>query len=87
MYGNLCTLDSWRGERGITNLYYDPHCGDAGNTEHLTAALLAPYGILLRNVLGVLYLYHLAQIGKPHVTALQKRTVLTLWTQPASTTL
>lgn len=43
-----------------------PHCGEAGDTEHLTAAFLSAFGIshgiLLRKVPALQYLYYLSQI-------------------------
>ena len=44
-----------------------PHAGEAGDTDHLTAAFLTSYGIshgiLLRKVPVLQYLYYLDQIG------------------------
>ncbi|ORZ13685.1 hypothetical protein BCR42DRAFT_378030 [Absidia repens] len=67
MYANVAALNNWRVERGFNTLVLRPHCGEAGDTEHLTAAFLSSFGIshgiLLRKVPALQYLYYLAQIG------------------------
>ncbi|CAO0803499.1 unnamed protein product [Mucor circinelloides] len=67
MYANTAALNKWRQARGFTTLVLRPHCGEAGDTDHLTAAFLTSYGIshgiLLRKVPALQYLYYLAQIG------------------------
>ena len=44
-----------------------PHCGEAGDTDHLTSAFLVAHsishGILLRKVPALQYLFYLKQIG------------------------
>lgn len=44
-----------------------PHCGEAGDTDHLTSAFLLAHsishGILLRKVPALQYLFYLRQIG------------------------
>ena len=44
-----------------------PHCGEAGDTDHLTSAFLTSHsishGILLRKVPALQYLFYLKQIG------------------------
>jgi AMP deaminase len=46
---------------------FRPHCGEAGDTDHLTSAFLAAHsishGILLRKVPALQYLFYLKQIG------------------------
>ena len=46
---------------------FRPHCGEAGDTEHLTSAFLTAHsishGILLRKVPALQYLFYLKQIG------------------------
>lgn len=53
--------------RLLDTLVLRPHCGEAGDTEHLTAAFLTSFGIshgiLLRKVPALQYLYYLAQVG------------------------
>ncbi|KAJ3036060.1 AMP deaminase [Rhizophlyctis rosea] len=67
MYTNMCTLNYWRKERGFNTFVLRPHAGEAGDTDHLTAAFLTSHsishGILLRKVPALQYLYYLDQIG------------------------
>ncbi|KAI7897561.1 uncharacterized protein BX663DRAFT_538896 [Cokeromyces recurvatus] len=67
IYSNLASLNNWREERGLNTFVLRPHCGEAGNTDHLAAAFLTAHGInhgiLLRKVPALQYLYYLAQIG------------------------
>ena len=67
MYSNLASLNNFRQERGMNLLITAPHCGEAGDTDHLAAAFLTSHrishGILLRKVPALQYLYYLAQIG------------------------
>ncbi|GAA5803832.1 hypothetical protein EDC94DRAFT_582172 [Helicostylum pulchrum] len=67
MYANCAALNKWRQARGFNTLVLRPHCGEAGDTDHLTAAFLTSYGIshgiLLRKVPALQYLYYLAQVG------------------------
>jgi AMP deaminase len=46
---------------------FRPHCGEAGDTDHLTSAFLTAHsishGILLRKVPALQYLFYLKQIG------------------------
>lgn len=46
---------------------FRPHCGEAGDTDHLTSAFLTAFGIshgiLLRKVPALQYLYYLTQMG------------------------
>ncbi|CAO3638756.1 unnamed protein product [Cunninghamella blakesleeana] len=67
MFSNLAALNQWRVRRGFNTFALRPHCGEAGDTDHLTAAFLSAFGIshgiLLRKVPALQYLYYLAQIG------------------------
>lgn len=67
VYSNLASLNNFRQERGMNLLVAAPHCGEAGDTDHLAAAFLTSHrishGILLRKVPALQYLYYLAQIG------------------------
>jgi AMP deaminase len=67
LYSNLASLNNWRAERGFNTFVLRPHCGEAGDTDHLTAAFLTSYGIshgiLLRKVPALQYLYYLAQVA------------------------
>ncbi|KAI7878637.1 AMP deaminase [Lichtheimia hyalospora FSU 10163] len=65
-YANVASLNNWRKLRGFNTFVLRPHCGEAGDTEHLTAAFLSAFGIshgiLLRKVPALQYLYYLSQI-------------------------
>ncbi|VEU24193.1 DEKNAAC105462 [Brettanomyces naardenensis] len=67
MYANIASLNVWRKLRGFNTFVLRPHCGEAGDPEHLIAAYLTSegisHGILLRKVPLVQYLYYLSQIG------------------------
>ncbi|PHZ13478.1 AMP deaminase [Rhizopus microsporus ATCC 52813] len=67
LYANLASLNHWRQERGFNTFVFRPHCGEAGDTDHLAAAFLTAHGIshgiLLRKVPALQYLYYLSQIG------------------------
>ncbi|ORX68326.1 AMP deaminase [Linderina pennispora] len=64
---NLCSLNQWRMRRGFNTFVFRPHAGEAGDTEHLSAAFLTAqainHGILLRKVPALQYLYYMQQIG------------------------
>lgn len=51
----------------IDTFVFRPHCGEAGDTDHLTSAFLTAHsishGILLRKVPALQYLFYLKQIG------------------------
>lgn len=51
----------------IDTFVFRPHAGEAGDTDHLTAAFLTSHsishGILLRKVPALQYLFYLRQIG------------------------
>ncbi|KAJ1982315.1 AMP deaminase [Dimargaris xerosporica] len=67
MYANMANLNQWRKQRGFNTFVLRPHCGEAGDTDHLAAAFLTSqhinHGITLRKVPGLQYLYYLEQIG------------------------
>ncbi|AQZ12557.1 AMD1 (YML035C) [Zygosaccharomyces parabailii] len=67
MYASLASLNQWRAKRGFNTLVLRPHCGEAGDPEHLVSAYLVAqsisHGILLRKVPFVQYLYYLDQVG------------------------
>ncbi|KAF7792575.1 hypothetical protein EIP86_003669 [Pleurotus ostreatoroseus] len=60
-------LNQWRRARGFNTFVLRPHCGEAGDTDHLTSAFLVAHsishGILLRKVPALQYLFYLKQIG------------------------
>ncbi|KAF7809189.1 putative AMP deaminase [Senna tora] len=66
-YANLYTLNKLRESKGMTTIKLRPHCGEAGDIDHLAAALLLchniSHGINLRKTPVLQYLYYLAQVG------------------------
>ncbi|CAB53720.2 adenosine deaminase Ada1 [Schizosaccharomyces pombe] len=66
MYANMTSLNSWRKIRGFNTFVLRPHCGEAGDTDHLASAFLLSHGInhgiLLRKVPFLQYLWYLDQI-------------------------
>ncbi len=67
MYANMVTLNHFRRDRGFNTFVLRPHCGEAGNIQHLIGGFLLAenisHGLLLRKVPVLQYLYYLAQIG------------------------
>lgn len=67
MFANLASLNVWRKHRGFNTFVLRPHCGEAGDPDHLAAAFLCchsiSHGILLRKVPLLQYLFYLDQIG------------------------
>ncbi|RDB14545.1 AMP deaminase [Hypsizygus marmoreus] len=67
MFANMSSLNNWRHARGFNTFVFRPHCGEAGDTDHLTSAFLTSHsishGILLRKVPALQYLFYLKQIG------------------------
>ncbi|PWA61408.1 AMP deaminase, Metal-dependent hydrolase [Artemisia annua] len=66
-YANLYTLNKLRESKGLPTIRLRPHCGEAGDTDHLAAGFLLchniSHGINLRKSPVLQYLYYLAQIG------------------------
>ncbi|CAK8541968.1 unnamed protein product [Lathyrus sativus] len=66
-YANLYTLNKLRESKGMTTIKLRPHCGEAGDIDHLAATFLTAHniahGINLRKSPVLQYLYYLAQIG------------------------
>ncbi|KAG5522369.1 hypothetical protein RHGRI_034524 [Rhododendron griersonianum] len=66
-YANLYTLNKLRESKGMPTIRLRPHCGEAGDVDHLAAAFLLchniSHGIILRKSPVLQYLYYLAQIG------------------------
>lgn len=52
LFANMTSLNAWRKRRGFNTFLLRPHCGEAGDTDHLAAALLCchsiSHGIMLR---------------------------------------
>ncbi|XP_058073870.1 AMP deaminase-like [Magnolia sinica] len=66
-YANLYTLNKLRESKGMPTIKFRPHCGEAGDIDHLAAAFLVSHNIAhgnnLRKSPVLQYLYYLAQIG------------------------
>lgn len=67
MFANMASLNNWRRQRGFNTFVLRPHCGEAGDPDHLAVSFLCchsiSHGILLRKVPLLQYLYYLDQIG------------------------
>uniref|UniRef100_A0A7S1T255 AMP deaminase n=1 Tax=Tetraselmis chuii TaxID=63592 RepID=A0A7S1T255_9CHLO len=67
IYANLHTLNQFREARGFNTFKFRPHCGEAGDIDHLASCFMLAeniaHGINLRKSPGMQYLYYLAQIG------------------------
>ncbi|XP_075096642.1 AMP deaminase isoform X2 [Nicotiana tabacum] len=66
-YANLYTLNKLRESKGLPTIRFRPHCGEAGDIDHLAAGFLLchniSHGINLRKTPVLHYLYYLAQVG------------------------
>jgi AMP deaminase len=47
LYANMTSLNAWRKLRNFNTFVLRPHCGEAGDTEHLASAFLTSQGISL----------------------------------------
>ena len=67
LFANLTSLNFWRQRRGFNTFVLRPHCGEAGDVDHLAAAALCchsiSHGLLLRKVPLLQYIFYLDQIG------------------------
>ncbi|GAB7356745.1 hypothetical protein MBLNU459_g7647t1 [Dothideomycetes sp. NU459] len=67
LFANMASLNVWRKQRGFNTFVLRPHCGEAGDTDHLAAAALCchsiSHGLLLRKVPLLQYIFYLEQIG------------------------
>ncbi|KAJ4288022.1 AMP deaminase [Kalmusia sp. IMI 367209] len=67
LFANMASLNVWRKQRGFNTFVLRPHCGEAGDTDHLAAAVLCTHsishGLLLRKVPFLQYIFYLEQIG------------------------
>ncbi|KAK9548642.1 AMP deaminase [Aspergillus fumigatus] len=67
MFANIASLNFWRKQRGFNTFVLRPHCGEAGDPDHLAVGFLCchsiSHGILLRKVPLLQYLFYLDQIG------------------------
>lgn len=66
-YANMCVLNQLRAARGLNTFQFRPHCGEAGDADHLLSTYMVAnqinHGILLRKNASLQYLYYLSQIG------------------------
>ncbi|XP_021833062.1 AMP deaminase-like isoform X1 [Prunus avium] len=66
-YANLYTLNKLRESKGLPTIKFRPHCGEAGDIDHLAAGFLLchniSHGINLRKTPVLQYLYYLGQVG------------------------
>ena len=67
LYANMTSLNVWRQKRGFNTFVLRPHCGEAGDIDHLAAAALCchsiSHGLLLRKAPLLQYIFYLDQIG------------------------
>lgn len=67
LFANITSLNAFRKRRGFNTFLLRPHCGEAGDTDHLASALLCchsiSHGITLRKVPILQYAFYLDQIG------------------------
>jgi AMP deaminase len=67
MYANLVVLNKMRAERNLPTFQFRPHCGEAGDIDHLVSTYIVAHqinhGIMLRKNAALHYLYYLSQIG------------------------
>ncbi|KAF2088077.1 AMP deaminase, partial [Saccharata proteae CBS 121410] len=67
LFANIASLNIWRKQRGFNTFVLRPHCGEAGDTDHLAAAVLCAHsishGLMLRKVPFLQYIFYLEQIG------------------------
>ncbi len=67
MYANIVVLNKLRASRGMSTFQFRPHCGEAGDVDHLVSTYLVAHqinhGILLRKKASLQYLYYLSQVG------------------------
>ncbi|GMM52043.1 AMP deaminase [Starmerella bacillaris] len=67
LYANIASLNQFRKRLGYNTFVLRPHCGEAGDPEHLVPAFITSlgisHGILLRKIPFMQYLYYLEQVG------------------------
>ena len=44
LFANMASLNAWRKKRNFNTFVLRPHCGEAGDTDHLAAAFLTSQG-------------------------------------------
>ncbi|KAJ4413783.1 AMP deaminase [Gnomoniopsis sp. IMI 355080] len=67
LFANMTSLNFLRKQRGYNTFVLRPHCGEAGDVEHLAVAAQCAHsishGLLLRKVPLLQYVFYLEQIG------------------------
>ena len=67
LFANMTSLNVWRKRRGFNTFVLRPHCGEAGDVDHIAAAVLCchsiSHGLVLRKVPLLQYIFYLDQIG------------------------
>ncbi|KAF4311114.1 Adenosine/AMP deaminase [Botryosphaeria dothidea] len=67
LFANIASLNVWRKQRNFNTFLLRPHCGEAGDTDHLAASVLCchsiSHGLMLRKVPLLQYIFYLDQIG------------------------
>ena len=67
LFTNIASLNVARKQRGFNTFLLRPHCGEAGDPNHLAAAILCchsiSHGVLLRKIPMLQYVFYLEQIG------------------------
>ncbi|KAL8736521.1 MAG: hypothetical protein Q9181_002415 [Wetmoreana brouardii] len=67
LWANMVALNHWRKRRGLGTFVLRPHCGEAGDVEHLQSAVLCchsiSHGLMLRKASLLQYIFYLDQIG------------------------
>lgn len=67
LFANMTSLNNWRKQREFNTFVLRPHCGEAGDLEHLAVAALCchsiSHGLLLRKAPLLQYIFYLDQIG------------------------
>lgn len=67
LFANMASLNVWRKRRGFNTFVLRPHCGEAGDVEHLAAAVICchsiSHGLLLKRAPFLQYIFYLEQIG------------------------
>eukprot|EP01104_Vermistella_antarctica_P008694 TRINITY_DN2197_c0_g1_i2.p1 TRINITY_DN2197_c0_g1~~TRINITY_DN2197_c0_g1_i2.p1 ORF type:complete len:956 (+),score=186.56 TRINITY_DN2197_c0_g1_i2:237-3104(+) len=78
LYANLYVLNRLRESKGFNTFDLRPHCGEAGDHEHLACAFLTSksiaHGINLRKTPVLEYLYYITQIGL-HISPLSNNSL------------
>ncbi|KAL9110069.1 MAG: hypothetical protein Q9227_005408 [Pyrenula ochraceoflavens] len=67
LFANMTSLNAFRKRRGFNTFLLRPHCGEAGDPDHLISAMLCchsiSHGITLRKMPILQYVFYLEQIG------------------------